>query len=147
MQSTRDSWVIHDELRIVKESLHKQKLAEEEAKRLQRLQEEMERQRVAKEAEENQLQAAQKEMKLKSDMEVRRKVEEEERIKQYEADRVEAQRLQIELDRENARLREQIEQERRDHELALRLATESNSALVEEDSTPPLLKRSTLVNR
>eukprot|EP00096_Caligus_rogercresseyi_P001057 TRINITY_DN1165_c0_g1_i1.p1 TRINITY_DN1165_c0_g1~~TRINITY_DN1165_c0_g1_i1.p1 ORF type:complete len:1290 (+),score=487.80 TRINITY_DN1165_c0_g1_i1:159-4028(+) len=138
---------IHDELRIVKESLHKQKLAEEEAKRLQRLQEEMERQRVAKEAEENQLQAAQKEMKLKSDMEVRRKVEEEERIKQYEADRVEAQRLQIELDRENARLREQIEQERRDHELALRLATESNSALVEEDSTPPLLKRSTLVNR
>ncbi|CAB4065257.1 MYO6 [Lepeophtheirus salmonis] len=124
---------IDQELRLVKESLQKQRMAQEEAIRLKKVQEEMERQRKIKEAEDNKKQAFEEEIRLKSGMEARRKVEEKSRIEQYEADRIAAERLQTELDKENARLREQIEQERRDHELALRLATESNS-VVEEDS-------------
>ncbi|XP_040569535.1 unconventional myosin-VI isoform X2 [Lepeophtheirus salmonis] len=140
---------IDQELRLVKESLQKQRMAQEEAIRLKKVQEEMERQRKIKEAEDNKKQAFEEEIRLKSGMEARRKVEEKSRIEQYEADRIAAERLQTELDKENARLREQIEQERRDHELALRLATESNS-VVEEDSgyqAQGPLKRSTLVHR
>ena len=48
------------------------------------------------------------------------------------ADQEAAAKLQEQLNEENRRLREQIEQERRDHELALRLAAESNSTVIEE---------------
>ena len=45
------------------------------------------------------------------------------------------------LNEENTRLRQQIEQERRDHELALRLAHESNSSI--EDLNTPQVRTST----
>lgn len=47
--------------------------------------------------------------------------------------------FQAQLEREamaDARFREQMEQERRDHELALRLAQETNGQL--EDVSPPM---------
>ena len=47
--------------------------------------------------------------------------------------------MQRKLNEENAMLREQIEQERRDHELALRLAQESNTSI--DDLNTPQLKR------
>ena len=90
--------------------------------------------------------------RLKAEMEVKRKKEEElNLIEQLKRDRDEAAKLQASLNEENKRLREQIEQERRDHELALRLAADSNSVVVEESITPsptPLnqqLKRSSMV--
>ena len=43
--------------------------------------------------------------------------------------------VQKQLNEENSRLKQQIEQERRDHELALRLAHESNSS-IEDLNTP-----------
>nr|CAD7196628.1 unnamed protein product [Timema douglasi] len=65
----------------------------------------------------------------KAEMEIRRKAEEEERKRQEEADKRTAAALQAQLEKEaleDTRYREQLEQERRDHELALRLAQETN---------------------
>ena len=45
-----------------------------------------------------------------------------------------AAKIQEQMNEENRRLKEQIEQERRDHELALRLAAESNSGVVEDSN-------------
>merc|ERR1712020_369302 len=81
----------------------------------------------------------------------RKKEEELNLIEQLKRDRDEAAKLQAALNEENKRLREQIEQERRDHELALRLAAENNSTVVEDSiTTSPTpanqqLKRSSMV--
>ena len=90
--------------------------------------------------------------KIKAEMEVQRKKEEElNLIEQLKKDREEANILQNTLNEENKRLREQIEQERRDHELALRLAAENNSVVMEDSITPSptpgnqQLKRSSMV--
>ena len=66
---------------------------------------------------------------MKSEMELRRKKEESEMLRQMEADRMAAEKLQAEINSENIKLQEQLEQERRDHELALRLAAENNSSV------------------
>lgn len=74
-------------------------------------------------------------------MEARRKAEEALRLKQEEEDRKAALALQAQLEKEaqeDSKYREQLEQERRDHELALRLAQESNGQV--EDS-PPLIRK------
>lgn len=74
-------------------------------------------------------------------MEARRKAEEAIRLKQEEEDRRAALALQAQLEKEaqeDSKYREQLEQERRDHELALRLAQESNGQV--EDS-PPLIRK------
>lgn len=75
-------------------------------------------------------------------MEQRRKMEEEMRRKQEEEDRKTAATLQAAHEKqavEDQIFREQLEQERHDHELALRLAQESNGQI--EDS-PPTSRRS-----
>lgn len=67
-------------------------------------------------------------------METRRKQEEAERLRLEEEDRKAALMLQAQLEkeaREDSQYREQLEQERRDHELALRLAQESNGQIEE----------------
>ena len=69
------------------------------------------------------------ERQIKSEMELRRKKEESEMLRQMEADRMAAEKLQAEINSENIKLQEQLEQERRDHELALRLAAENNSSV------------------
>jgi len=70
------------------------------------------------------------------ELEARRKVEEEEARVASEAARLlqaQAEKERAKLIEQEARFREQLEQERRDHELALRLAQESNGQV--EDIT------------
>merc|ERR1719412_591525 len=77
-----------------------------------------------------------KERLLRAEIENQRKKEEEEerRLEREERDKNQAEALQKQLEEANQRyamLQQQIEQERRDHELALRLAAESGSAVEE----------------
>merc|ERR1719458_2238543 len=108
---------INKELASVKGKLEKQKVAEEQAK-LKKIQQEMEEERRKKEAEEA----------------AARKAEEEK-------DKATLESMQRDLENANAKLAEQHEQERRDHELALRLAEESGD-VVEELATPGLKRSS-----
>lgn len=74
-------------------------------------------------------------------MELRRKQEEAERLRLEEEDRKAALQLQAQLEKEaleDSKYRQQLEQERRDHELALRLAQESNSQL---DESPTMSRK------
>ena len=67
-------------------------------------------------------------------METRRKQEEIERLRLEEEDRRAALLLQAQLEKEaqeDTQYRQLMEQERRDHELALRLAQESNGQIEE----------------
>lgn len=67
-------------------------------------------------------------------METRRKQEEIERLRLEEEDRRAALFLQAQLEKEaqeDTQYRQLMEQERRDHELALRLAQESNGQIEE----------------
>lgn len=67
-------------------------------------------------------------------METRRKQEEIERLRLEEEDRRAALMLQAQLEKEaqeDTQYRRLMEQERRDHELALRLAQESNGQIEE----------------
>merc|ERR1711899_413161 len=61
--------------------------------------------------------------------------------KQEEKDKATLESMQRDLENANAKLAEQHEQERRDHELALRLAEESGD-VVEELATPGLKRSS-----
>ena len=74
-------------------------------------------------------------------MELRRKQEEVERLRLEEEDRKAALMLQAQLEKEaqeDSNYRQQLEQERRDHELALRLAQESNGQL---DESPTMSRK------
>ena len=74
-------------------------------------------------------------------MELRRKQEEAERLRMEEEDRKAALMLQAQLEKEaqeDSKYRQQLEQERRDHELALRLAQESNGQL---DESPTMSRK------
>lgn len=74
-------------------------------------------------------------------MELRRKHEETERLRMEEEDRKAALLLQAQLEKEaqeDSKYRQQLEQERRDHELALRLAQESNGQL---DESPTMSRK------
>ncbi|XP_065339077.1 myosin heavy chain 95F isoform X1 [Cloeon dipterum] len=128
----------------VQKRVEAQKIAEEQ-ERIRKLQEEMERERKRKDEEERKKKEEEETRKKnslfkldqlhrKSEMEARRKIEEEERKKLELADKILAEKLQAEMEKENSKYREQIEQERRDHELALRLAQETHSQV--EDITP-----------
>uniref|UniRef100_A0A1B0C2W7 Myosin motor domain-containing protein n=1 Tax=Glossina palpalis gambiensis TaxID=67801 RepID=A0A1B0C2W7_9MUSC len=119
--------------------LKEQKQAEEQ-ERLRRIQEALEAERRAKEEEELRKREEQETKRIKAEMETRRKAQEVERVQQEEEDRKAAMALQAQLEKDaqdDAKYRRQLEQERRDHELALRLANESNSQV--EDS-PPVIR-------
>ncbi|KAK7077209.1 Unconventional myosin-VI [Halocaridina rubra] len=137
---------MNSELAVLHKKLAQQKNAEEQ-ERLRRIQEEMERERKKKEEEERQRREEEENRKKKAEMELRRKQEEEIRRRQEEEDRKAAEALQVQLERE-ARETEHLahleEQERRDHELALRLASETNSGV---EDIAPSLKRSTMVEK
>jgi len=133
---------INKELSNVKSKIEKQKAAEEQAK-LRKLQEEMEAERRKKEAEDAEIRRLEEERKMKAEMEIKRKQEEEKRRKQEEKERAHLASMQQDLENANAKLAEQHEQERRDHEIALRLAEESGGGV---DELTPSLKRSSLVN-
>ncbi|XP_071535802.1 myosin heavy chain 95F isoform X4 [Panulirus ornatus] len=134
------------ELSVLHKKLTQQKNAEEQ-ERLRRIQEEMERERKKKEEEERKRREEEDIRRKKAEMEARRKQEEELRRKQEEEDRRAAEALQAQLAKEAAESERQAqleEQERRDHELALRLASETNSVV---DDIAPSLKRSSMVER
>ncbi|XP_040284606.1 unconventional myosin-VI isoform X4 [Bufo bufo] len=120
------------------DALQKRKKEEEEAERLRRIQEEMERERKRREAEEELRRKEENERRQKSEIEAKRKQDEENRKKREEEER----RIQAEVEVQLAREREEesqqqaiLEQERRDRELAMRIA-QSESELINEDFGP-----------
>ncbi|XP_061700092.1 myosin VIb isoform X1 [Syngnathoides biaculeatus] len=116
-------------------SMQKKKQQEEESERLKRIEEEMEKERKRREKEEQQRKQEEEERRLKYEMELKRKQEEEDRKKREEEEKV----LQAELEIQFALEREEqvqrtamLEQERRDRELAMRIA-QSEAELITED--------------
>ena len=86
----------------------------------------------------------------RAEMELKRKAEEEARRRQEAEDRRTAELLAAELERnsvQQSKILEQLEQERRDHELALRLAQETNGTVDElvDSGGSSLLRRSEVV--
>ncbi|XP_077444123.1 unconventional myosin-VI-like [Stigmatopora argus] len=116
--------------------MQNKKKEEEERERLRRIQEEMEREKRCREEEERRRRQEEDERRAKAEMEVKRKQEEEERKRREE----EEMKLQAEMDRQLAAEREEelsrqavLEQERRDRELALRIA-QSEAELIADES-------------
>ncbi|XP_063008954.1 unconventional myosin-VI isoform X1 [Melospiza melodia melodia] len=117
-------------------ALQKKKQQEDEAERLRRIQEEMEKERKRREEEDQKRRKEEEERRLKSEIEAKRKQGEEERKKREE----EEKRIQAEIEAQLAREREEetqhqavLEQERRDHELAMRIA-QSEAELISDEA-------------
>ncbi|KAM9842647.1 myosin VIb [Aulostomus maculatus] len=117
-------------------SMQKKKQEEEETERLKRIEEEMEKERKRREKEEQRRKQEEEDRRLKTEMELKRKQEEEDRKKREEEEKV----IQAELEIQLALEREQqvqraaiLEQERRDRELAMRIA-QSEAELITEDA-------------
>ncbi|XP_068631388.1 myosin heavy chain 95F isoform X2 [Battus philenor] len=112
----------------------------EEQERLRKIEAEMRAAEEAKRQEQERLRQEEEHRRMKAEMEARRKAEEAERIRQEERDRLAALKLQEQMeeaakaDEEN---RERLEQERRDHEMAMRLAEETNGHV---EGSPPQLR-------
>ena len=124
---------INKELVGVKRKIEQERIAEEQEK-LRILQQQIEEEKKRKHEEEMLRKKMEEDKVLKQQMEKQRKLEEEEerRLERDERDRNQAEALQKQLEEANSRyaaLQQQIEQERRDHELALRLAAESGGAV------------------
>ncbi|XP_061098543.1 unconventional myosin-VI-like isoform X2 [Conger conger] len=131
----------HEHQALVKRSeqlltaLQKKKQEEEEMERLRRIQEEMEKERKRREEEEQQRKQEEEDRRLKAEMELKRKQEEEERKKREEEERrLQAEmELQLEAEREEEAQRQAVlEQERRDRELAMRIAQSESELITEE---------------
>ncbi|XP_045040788.1 unconventional myosin-VI isoform X5 [Desmodus rotundus] len=127
-------------------ALQKKKQQEEEAERLRRIQEEMEKERKRREEDEQRRRKEEEERRMKLEMEAKRKQEEEERKKRED----EEKRIQAEVEAQLARQREEesqqqavLEQERRDRELALRIA-QSEAELISDEAQADLALRRSL---
>ncbi|KAM5257078.1 unconventional myosin-VI isoform 9-T9 [Ctenodactylus gundi] len=125
-------------------ALQKKKQQEEEAERLRRIQEEMEKERKRREEEERRRRKEEEERRMKLEMEAKRKQEEEERKKREDDEK----RIQAEVEEQLARQREEesqqqavLEQERRDRELALRIAQSESELISDEAQGDPALRR------
>lgn len=124
----------------LQDMVQQQKIAEEQC-RLRKIQQEIEADEQRKQDEVNKKKEDKENRRKRVEMEARRKTEEIERQRQEEEDQKTALALQAQLESEelaDSRYRELLEQERRDHDLAVRLARESNGQV--EDS-PPLARR------
>ncbi|PNJ51685.1 unconventional myosin-VI isoform X5 [Pongo pygmaeus] len=124
-------------------ALQKKKQQEEEAERLRRIQEEMEKERKRREEDEKRRRKEEEERRMKLEMEAKRKQEEEERKKREDDEK----RIQAEVEAQLARQREEesqqqavLEQERRDRELALRIA-QSEAELISDEAQADLALR------
>ncbi|XP_062857939.1 myosin VIa isoform X1 [Trichomycterus rosablanca] len=116
-------------------TMQKQKQEEEEQERLRRIQEEMQKEKQKIEEEEQRRKQAEEERRLKAEMELKRKQEEEGRKRQEEEERriQEEMERQLEAEKEEDAARETLlQQERRDRELALRIA-QSEAELIQEE--------------
>ncbi|XP_044532060.1 unconventional myosin-VI isoform X4 [Gracilinanus agilis] len=116
-------------------ALQKKKKQEEEAERLRKIQEEMEKERKRLEEDEQRRKKDEEERRMKAEMEAKRKQEEEERKKREDDEK----RIQAEVEEQLARQREEetqhqavLEQERRDRELAMRIAQNEAELISEE---------------
>ncbi|XP_055289838.1 unconventional myosin-VI isoform X1 [Moschus berezovskii] len=121
---------------VLLSALQKKKQQEEEAERLRRIQEEMEKERKRREEDEQRRRKEEEERRMKLEMEAKRKQEEEERKKREDDEK----RIQAEVEAQLARQREEesqqqavLEQERRDRELALRIAR-SEAELISDEA-------------
>ncbi|XP_051781507.1 myosin VIa isoform X3 [Erpetoichthys calabaricus] len=130
-------------------ALQKKKQEEEEVERLRRIQEEMEHERKRREEEELQRKKEEEERRLKAEIELKRRQEEEERKKREE----EEKRLQAEMEIQLAAEREEevqrqaiLEQERRDRELALRIAQSEAELISDETLSDSGLRSSDIAN-
>jgi len=126
----------------IKNELQKQRQAEEQ-ERLRKIQEALEAERREKEEEQRRIREDEENRRKKIEIETKRKLEELERKRQEDEDLRAAVALQAQLEQEaqeDSQYRQQLEQERRDHELALRLAQESNSQV---DDSPLLMRNGT----
>ncbi|XP_012276593.1 myosin heavy chain 95F isoform X2 [Orussus abietinus] len=127
---------VNRQMGTLQDMVKQQKIAEEQ-ERLKKIQCELETEKRRKEDEERKKREDEDNRRKKADIESRRKAEEEQRLRQEEEDKKTAAALQAQLEKEAAEeshYRELLEQERRDHELAVRLAQESNGQV--EDSPP-----------
>ncbi|XP_066283069.1 unconventional myosin-VI-like isoform X6 [Branchiostoma lanceolatum] len=126
-------------------TLDSKKKKQEEEDRMRKIHEEMERERKRREDEELKRKQEEEEKRLRLEMESQRKKEEEEQKRREE----EEKRLQKEIEEQLAKEAEEeaknqaiLEQERRDRELAMRLAEDEGQEIVEEPQEAPQLKRS-----
>ncbi|KAM8834004.1 myosin VIb isoform 3-T3 [Synchiropus picturatus] len=125
-------------------SMQKKKQEEEETERLKRIEEEMEKERKRREKEEQRRKQEEEDRRLKSEMELKRKQEEEDRKKREEEEKVLQAELEVQLalEREEEAQRATIlEQERRDRELAMRIAQSEAELISEEGQVDPSLRR------
>lgn len=139
---------MNEQLSALKKQLEQQKIAEEQ-KRLRQIQEEIEKERQKKEEDMRKKKEEEEFRKKKIEIENMRKLEEE-RIKKLEK---EQEKLTGAIENENIKQeaaeikrQQQLEQELKDHELALRLAQDMNG-VVDDVCTPPPLPRSTFVQK
>ncbi|XP_073228472.1 unconventional myosin-VI-like isoform X3 [Porites lutea] len=141
---------LNKQLKDVEKRVEQQKI-EEEQERLRKIQEQMELERKRREEEERKRKQEEEDRRMRMEMEARRKQEEEEQRKREEEERIrrekeEADRqLQALRTEEEQRAREEeqrrlamIEQERRDRELALRLAQGPDALDSEAQQAPQL---------
>uniref|UniRef100_A0A8C7IZ71 Unconventional myosin-VI n=1 Tax=Oncorhynchus kisutch TaxID=8019 RepID=A0A8C7IZ71_ONCKI len=124
-------------------SMQKKKQEEDEMERLRRIEEEMERERKRREEDDQQRQQEENDRKKKSEMEHKRKQEEEERKRREEEKKI----MQAEMDIQIALEREEdvqrsalLEQERRDRELAMRIAQSEAELINDEAQMDPSLR-------
>uniref|UniRef100_A0A8C7ZG31 Unconventional myosin-VI n=1 Tax=Oryzias sinensis TaxID=183150 RepID=A0A8C7ZG31_9TELE len=116
-------------------SIKKKKQEEEEIERLKHIEEEMDKERKTREKEEQQRKQEEEDRRLKAEMELKRKQEEEDRKKRKEEEKVIQAELEIQLAverEEQAQHAAMLEQERRDRELAMRIAQSEAELITEE---------------
>uniref|UniRef100_A0A8C5CCM1 Unconventional myosin-VI n=1 Tax=Gadus morhua TaxID=8049 RepID=A0A8C5CCM1_GADMO len=116
-------------------SMQKKKQEEEERERLKHIEEDMEKERRRREEEDQKRSQEQEDRRTKAEMELKRKQEEEERKKRKNEEKVTQAELeaQLLLDREEqAQCVVMVEQERRDRELAMRIAQSEAELITEE---------------
>nr|XP_020496390.1 unconventional myosin-VI isoform X3 [Labrus bergylta] len=125
-------------------SMQKKKQEQEESERLKHIEEEMEKERKRRDKEEQRRKQEEADRRLKAEMEIKRKLEEEDRKKREGEEKV----IQAELDIQLALEREEqvqrsaiLEQERRDRELAMRIAQSEAELITEEGQIDASLRR------
>ncbi|XP_075964126.1 myosin VIb isoform X3 [Anarhichas minor] len=126
-------------------SMQKKKQEEEEGERLKHIEDEMDKERKSREKEEQRRKQEEEDRRLKSEMELKRKQDEEDRKKREEEEKVMQAdvEVQLALEREDQAQRTTIvEQERRDRELAMRIAQSEAELITEEGQIDASLRRS-----
>ncbi|XP_028294764.1 myosin VIb isoform X1 [Gouania willdenowi] len=124
-------------------SMQKKKQEEEERERLNDIEEEMEREKQRREKEEQRRKQEEEDRRLKAEMELKRKKEEEDRNKRKEEDKVMQAEIEIQLAlerEEQAQNATIMEQERRDRELAMRIAQSEAELITDEGQTDASLR-------